>query len=89
MSLKESADELISKSVRNDVRLCDDDTIRNTSFTSDGKAKARVYFNGCLCSSQIREIRQSDTWQIQSVHKAEHHSEEVDGVDVHLIETLE
>jgi len=75
--------ETVDASIREDLYLSLDDHVATAGFDEDtGRAQATVHFGTCFNSSQVEDIRRSDTWQVGHVHPS------VDGVRVHLREDM-
>jgi hypothetical protein len=68
MSLKQQTTAVIRDSVKNDIWLDDSDQILICQFTDEGYAECSVNFDACVSESQMDDIRESDTWEIESIH---------------------
>jgi hypothetical protein len=55
------------ESITNDIWLDEDDHLWALSNDRDER-DARIKFDMCVSSSQMKDIRESDTWIIDSIH---------------------
>lgn len=72
--------ETITNTVGSEPFIYDDDKIRTAQFDDSGYAYVVVEFDTCVSNKQCKMISESDTWEIESIHRID------GGVSVHLHE---